>query len=319
MSIPRFLAGIVPVGLLILGAGLASGQDYPNKPIRIVTGATGGGSDFTARIAAQGISGPLGQSVVVENRTVLLATEAVAKAPSDGYTLVVNGNSLWILPMLQKTGYDATRDFSPISQLVREFTVLAVHPSLPVKSVKDLIALAKARKGELNYSTGAVGALSHLGMELFKSMAGVDIVHVPYKGGTAQTAALLSGEVQLTIADANWVMPQVKAGRLRALAVTSAQPTALVPGLPTVAELGLPGFEATSTTGIWAPAKTPEAIIKRLSQEIMRVFNQPDVKVKYSNAGVETVGNPPEQFAAFIKSDAARWGKVIKDAGIKLD
>ena len=319
MSIPRFLAGIVPVGLLILGAGLASGQDYPNKPIRIVTGATGGGSDFTARIAAQGISGPLGQSVVVENRTVLLATEAVAKAPSDGYTLVVNGNSLWILPMLQKTGYDATRDFSPISQLVREFTVLAVHPSLPVKSVKDLIALAKARKGELNYSTGAVGALSHLGMELFKSMAGVDIVHVPYKGGTAQTAALLSGEVQLTIADANWVMPQAKAGRLRALAVTSAQPTALVPGLPTVAELGLPGFEATSTTGIWAPAKTPEAIIKRLSQEIMRVFNQPDVKVKYSNAGVETVGNPPEQFAAFIKSDAARWGKVIKDAGIKLD
>jgi len=319
MLIPRFLAPIVPIGVMVLGAGMVFGQDYPNKTVRIITGAAGGGSDFTARVAAQGITGPLGQPVVVENRTVLLATEAVAKAPSDGYTLVVNGNSLWILPMLQKTGYEAIRDFSPISQLVREFTVLAVHPSLPVKSVKDLIALAKARKGELNYGIGAMGALSHLGMELFKSMAGVDIVVIPYKGGTAQTMALLGGEVQVVIADANWVIPQAKAGKLRALAVTSAQQTALVSGLPTVSESGLPGFEATSTTGIWAPAKTPEASIKRLSQEIMRVFNQQDVKEKYSTAGIETVGNSPEQFAAFIKSDTARWSKVIKDSGIKLD
>jgi tripartite-type tricarboxylate transporter receptor subunit TctC len=319
MLMARILGFMFRVGVMVLVAGMAVGQDYPNKTVRIITGAAGGGSDFTARVAAQGITGPLGQPVVVENRTVLLATEAVAKAPSDGYTLVVNGNSLWILPMLQKTGYEATRDFSPISQLVREFTVLAVHPSLPVKSVKDLIALAKARKGELNYGIGAMGALSHLGMELFKSMAGVDIVVVPYKGGTAQTLALLSGEVQVVIADANWVVPQAKAGKIRALAVTSGQQTALVSGLPTVSESGLPGFEATSTTGIWAPAKTSEAIIKRLSQELIRVFNQQDVKEKYANAGIETVGNSSEQFAAFIRADTARWTKVIKESGIKLD
>src|SRR5690349_11183108 len=189
------VATVGGVFALFAMAGVVTAQEYPNKTVRIITGASGGGSDFTARVAANGITGPLGQPVVVENRTVLLATEAVAKAPPDGYTLVVNGASLWILPLLQKTGYDTVRDFVPISQLVKEFTVLAVHPSLPVKNTKELIALAKSRPGQLNYGVGAVGALSHLGMELFKSMAGVNIVLVPYKGGTAQTIALLSGEV----------------------------------------------------------------------------------------------------------------------------
>ena len=319
MSFSRFAIGLFSTGVAILASGVTFGQNFPIKPIRIITGAAGGGSDFTARVAAQGLTGGLGQPVVVENRTVLLATEAVAKATPDGYTLVVNGNSLWILPMMQKTGYDAAKDFSPISQLVREYTVLAVQASLPVKSVSELIALAKSRKGQLNYSTGAIGALSHLGVELFKSMAGIDVVHIPYKGGTNQTAALLAGEVQLTIADANWVIPQAKAGKIRALAVTSAEPTPLVPGLPTVAASGLPGFEATSTTGIWAPAKTPAAAIKRMSQEIMRHYNQQEIKERYAVSGVEAVGNSPEQFAAFIKADTVRWSKVIKDAGIKME
>lgn len=316
----RFVAGMLSVGLMMLGAGVVFGQDYPNKTIRIVTATAGGGSDFTARIIAQGISGPLGQPVVVDNRTVLLAGEHVSKAPPDGYTLTVMGGSSLILPLLQKKAtYDAVRDFAPISLLVRTVNLVAVHPSLPVKSVKELIALAKARPGALNYSSSTVGASSHLGAELFKSMAGVNIVHVPYKGTGASITALISGEVQLTINDVGFIAPHVKSGRLRALAVTSDQPSVLAPGLPTVAASGVPGYELTGWTGMAAPAKTPGAIINRLHQEIVRVLNQPDVKEKYFNTGVETVGSSPEQFAAAMKSEVTQWSKVIKDAGIKVD
>ena len=318
MLIPRDAMGMVAVALSVVVGGTVFGQDYPNKPVRVIAGVAGSGSDFTARLVVPGLAAGLGQPVVVDNRTVLLAAEAVSKAAPDGYNLTINGASLWILSIFQKAPYDVA-DFSPISLLVSEINVLAVHPSVPVKSVKELIALAKARPGQLNHGTGATGAPSQLGGALLKSMAGVNIVDVFYKGTASRLGALISGEMQLGIFDASMVMPHVKSGRLKALAVTSAQPSALAPGLPTVAASGLPGFEATGMTGIWAPAKTPRPIINRLNQEVVRVLNLPDVKEKFFNAGVEVVGNSPEQFAAIIKSDTTKWFKLIKDVGIKAD
>ena len=320
MLLLRCVVSILSVGLTILGAGTVSGQDFPNKPIRIVTAGAGGGSDFTARLIAQGISAPLGQPVLVDNRGGgIIQGEFLSKSPPDGYGLTVTGNSFWIGPLLQKTPYDVVKDFAPISLISREVMVIAVHPSLPVKSVKELIALAKARPGALNYSSATLGSPQHLGAELFKSLAGVNIVNVPYKGGAPAITAVVSGEVQMSLIDSGAVAPHVKSGRLRALAVTSADPSALAAGLPTVAASGLPGYEATSMTAMFAPGKTPAAIINRLNQEIVRVLNLPDVKEKFLNAGAEIVASLPEQAAATLKSDIAKWSKVIKDAGIKAD
>jgi tripartite-type tricarboxylate transporter receptor subunit TctC len=214
--------------------------------------------------------------------------------------------------------YDALADFTPVTLTDRSPSVLNVHPSLPVKSVKELIALAKARPGELNYGSSGIGGASHLAGELFKYMAGVNIVWVGYKSGGHATTAVLSGEVQMQISDPNGIAPHVKAGRLRALAVTTLQPSPLVPGLPTVSESGVPGYEAAGLTGVFAPAKTPAAIINRLNQECARLLNQPEVKERLFNLGLEAVGNTSEQFIAIIKSDITRMGKVIKEAGIKI-
>ena len=315
----RFAVGIVSVGLLNLGASVVSGQDYPSKTIRIVTTSVGGGSDFVARILSQGISGPLGQPVIVENRTPsVFATETASKAPPDGYTFLVTGGALWIYPLLYKAPYDAISSFSPISLITREVFVLAVHPSVPVKSVKELIAFAKARPGELNYSSGSPGSTYHLAVELFKTMAGINMVHVVYKGGAPAVTSLVGGETQVTIHDAGFVTPHVKSGRLRALAVTSSTPSALVPGVPTLASV-VPGYEAVGATGMWAPAKTPTSVITRINQEVVRLLNQPDIKEKFLNGGTEPVANSPEQFSTMIKSDISRVSKVIKDANIKVE
>ena len=319
MPLSHFLGWIFPVGLIVVQTGAVSGQDYPSKPIRILTSAAGGGSDFTARQIAQGISGPLGQPVVVDNRGGgIIAAEVVSKSPPDGYALTVQGAALWIVPFLQKAPYDVS-DFSPIVQTERIVFIVAVHPSLPVKSVKELIALAKARPGELNYASVSIGGSTHLAVELFKSMAGVDIVHIPYKGAATAVPALLSGDVQLMIFDTGVLGPHIKLGKLRGLAVTSAQPSALFPALPTVAASGLSGYETVGMTGLFAPAKTPATIIDRLNQEIVRALNKPEVKERFLNAGLEIVGNSPEQFAATMKADMAKMGKVIKDAGIKVN
>ena len=316
----NFAVSIFPVGIMILGTSAVSGQDYPNKPIRIITGPAGAGSDLTARQIAQGISGPLGQPVITENRaSTFLAAEAVSKAPPDGYALVVQGASLWIQPLLRKMPYDVVRDFSPISLLAREVSIVAVHPSVPAQSVKELIALAKARPGELNYSLSSIGGAGHLAAELFKAMAGVNIVSVAYKGTSPAVTGVVAGEVQFTVADAALAAPHVKSGKLRALAVTSAEPTALAPGLPTVAASGVPGYEAIGVTGILAPAKTPGALINRLNQEVLRFLRLPDAKERLLNGGEETVGSSPEQFAAKITTDIAKIGKLIKDLGIKVN
>jgi len=318
MPIPRFPAALLWVGVSLLGTSLVSAQEYPHKPIRIITTAAGGGNDFVARLIAQGIAGPLGQPVIVDNRgTSILAAEAASKAPPDGYTLSVAGGGLWTIPLLQQVPYDPVRDFVPITLVMSSPSILAVHPALPVRSVKELIALAKSRPGELNYGSSGTGTSGNLAAELFKAMAGVNIVHIPYKGTAPSIMAVISGEAQVTIYDAGLVGPHVKSGKLKALAVTSAEPSQLAPGLPTVAASGLPGYEAVSMTGLFAPGKTPPAIVNRLNHEMVRVIQLPDVKERFLNAGSEPIGNSPEQFAVIIKADMARVGKVIKDAGIR--
>ena len=326
MSRPHVVLLPVLAGLMCLNAGevsaqgAGSGQAYPTKPIRIVTSPAGGGGDFTARLIAQAISGPLGQPVIIDNRGPgFIPGEVASKAPPDGYTLLVNGSTLWVFPLLRKAPYDPVRDFAPIAVAERTVFIVAVHPSMPAKSIKELISLAKARPGELNYGSGSVGSTNHLGVALFASMAGINIVHVPSKGPQLAITAQIGGETQLTIFDAGLLLPHVKSGRLRALAVTSADPSVLVPGVPTVAASGIPGYQATGTTAVLAPANTPTAIITRLNEEIVRGLNRPEIKQQFLNAMVETVASSPEQLAATMKSDMAKMSKVIQDAGIKVE
>ena len=314
-----FVHAIVAV-VLITGAHAVSAQTYPTKPVRIVTANVGGGTDFVSRLIAQGISGPLGQQVIVDNRASgVIPGDIVAKAAPDGYTLLVAGGILWIAPLLQKTPYDPLKDFAPITLPVTAPAFLVVHPSLPVKSVRQLVALAKSRPGELNYGSTGTGSSTHLAAELFKSMAGVNIVRIPYKGGGPATVGLIGGEVQLMFATAGSVTPHVKSGKLRMLAVTSARPSALAPDLPTIAASGLPGYEADTTYAVLAPAGTPAAIVKQLNHEIVRALNRPDMREKFLNAGVDVVGSTPEQLTAAMSGEVSRLGKVIRDAGIRIE
>jgi tripartite-type tricarboxylate transporter receptor subunit TctC len=320
MPKPCFLVWIFLLGMAILGAGLACGQNYPNKPIRIVTSEPGGGSDFTARVLAQGLTVSLGQQVIVDNRAgTITATQIMTKAAADGYTLLSYNNSLWTLPLLQKMFYDPVRDFSPIILATRSPNILVVHPSVPVHSVRELIAFAKASPGKLNYASGTVGSSNHLAAELFKALAGVNIARIAYKGSGFAVSDLIGGQVQLMFATAGSVAQHVKSGRLRALAVTSAQPSALAPGLPTLAASGVPGYESVTMYGMYAPANSPAMLINRLNREADRFLDMPDTKERFFNAGVETVGGSPQDFAAAIKSDMARLGKLIKDTGIRAE
>ena len=317
MLIPRFIAWALFVGLGALNAVGVRGQSYPNKPIRIFTSPAGGGNDFVARFIAQGITGPLGQPVIVENRAPLIALESAVKAPPDGYTMLFQGNVVWLMPLLRgNVSYDVMRDLSPITCAAAAPAIIAAHPSLPVKSVKELIALAKARPGQINFSTAAVGSAAHLAMELFKVMTSTNLTHIPYKGGGGAMIAALTGEVQLTVGNVGPIAPLMKSGKLKGLAITSAQPSALMPGLPTVAASGVPGFESVVWAVAFAPAKTPEAVINRLNQEIVRVLNQPEAKKQLLDYGTEVVASSQAEIVAKIKSEITTMGKVIKDAGI---
>jgi len=316
----RLVALLLGFSMATLNASEVFGQDYPIKPIRIVSGELGGNVDFNARLIEPALTSALGQQVIVDNRpTGIIVGDIVAKAPPDGYTLLVAGGILWIGALLQKVPYDPVIDFSPISLTTSSPTVLVVHPLVAANSVKELIALAKSKPGELNYGSAGPGSAPHLAAELFKAMAGVNIVRISYRGAGPALNDLLGGQVQLMFSPASPAMPHVKSGRLRALAVTSLQPSALLPGVPTVASSGVPGYESSTIVGILAPAKTPDAIINRLNQAIVRSLNTPDVKQKSLNAGMEVVGSTPEQFAATMKSEMARLGKVIKDTGIRAE
>ena len=300
--------------------GFAQSQAYPTKYIRIVTAGVGGGNDWLARLIAQGITGPLGQPVIVENRGGgVIPGEVVSRAPADGYTLLAMSGGLWVGQLLRKTPYDVLRDFVPITLADRAPNIVVVHPSVPVKSVKELIALAKAKPGMLNYSSAGTASSSHLSGELFKALAGVQMVNIQYKNNSQETVDLLAGNVQLAFATASVVIPQVRAGKLRALAVTSAQPSVLAPDLPTVASAGLPGYESESLHAVFAPAGTADAIVKRLNDEIVKLLKAPAVREQFVATGVEAVGSSPEELAALVRAEMVRWSAVIKQAGIHAE
>ncbi len=306
-------------GLALASAGTALAQSFPVKPIRIVTYPPGGGTDFASRLIAQGLTAGSGWQVVVDNRPGgVIQGELLAAAPADGYTLLLNGSSLWLAPFMQdNVPYDPVKDFAPITLAAISPNILVAHPLLPVKSVRELIALAKARPADLNYGSGPTGTPNHLAGELLKVMAGINIVRVNYKGIGPALTALIAGEVQLSLGNPGAVAAFIKARRLKALAVTSAEPSKLFPELLTVAAAGLHGFEVVSIHGIFAPAKTPAAIVSRLNQEIVKTLNHPEVKEKFSVAGTEAVGSSPEQLAAKLKSEMATLGKIIRDSSIR--
>ncbi len=306
----------------LLTSAVACAQNYPVKPIRVVTAEPGGGNDLVARMIGQAITPRLGQQWIIDNRGGaggLIAIEIAAKAPADGYTLLVYAGNVWTIPLLRKNVHYEVRDFAPITWAARSPSTLVVHPSVPVHSVRDLIGLAKARPGQLSYGSGGIGTSTHLAAELFKSMAKVDILWVPYKGNGPAMNDLISGQVQLMFGTACTVAPHIKSARVRAIAVTSTEPSILAPGLPTVAASGLPGYESISIYGVYAPAGTPEAIIWQLNRAIVAVLNMPEIRERFFSVGMEAVGSTPEQFGATIRADTARLRKVINEAGIRGD
>lgn len=305
-------------------AGLAQAQTYPSKPIRIIVPfPTGGGVDLAARIIGQKLNEALGRPVIVDNRTGAaghIGTEIAARSVPDGYTLVMGSlGPLAIDPSLYPgLPYDPVKDFSPIALVASTIYALVVHPDVPAKSVEELIALAKANPGKLNYASSGTGTPPHLFMEHFMTSAG-KMSHIPYKGAGPALTDLLGGQVQVFFADVIAIRPYLESSRLRALAVTSARRARTTPNLPTMAEAGLPGFVATSWTGVLAPAGTPQAIVTRLNAEIARVLPLPEIAASLGGDGSEFGKNTPDDFAAFMRSERARWRKVIDAAGVKLD
>ena len=316
VAVTRLFAQL-SAAVLIAGAPAASGQLHPNKPIRLVTSGIGGGTDFAARLVASGLNASLGQPVVVENRgSSVVPGDTVAKALPDGHTLLVtSGGILWVMPLFQKVPYDAVKDFAPVTLTASFPSVLTVNASVPAGSVKEFIAIAKARPGGLNYVMTAEGGSGHLSAALFQVMAGINMVPVPYKNTGTAITDLVSGQVQVFFSAAGPIMPHVKSGKLRALGITSARASTLVPDVPTIAAT-LPGYDMEAVYCIFAPAKTPAAIIGRLNREIGRVLAQADVKERFLAAGIEPRASTPEELGALRKDDIARVGKLIKDAGI---
>jgi len=308
--------------LMALGVSSVWSQAYPVKPVRILTGAPGGGNDTTSRLVANVLSAGLGQTFMVENRPGIgvIPAQALAESRPDGYTLLVYANTVWLLPFLRDSvPYDPVKDFAPVTLTAVLPQLLVVHPNLPVKNVKDLVALAKSRPGELNFSTSGVGSANHLAGALFMSMTKVKLIHVPYRGTALGTTDLIAGRVELSFPTAASVAPHVNAGKLKALAITTARPSPLFPDVPTMASAGLPGYEAAAMLGMFARAGTPAAIIDRLQQEFSKALAKPETKEAFLKAGMEPVGNTPDQFATIVKNDMARMGKVIKEAGIRTE
>ncbi len=315
-------ASILFAAMMALPAGVTWAQaGYPVKPVRLVVPSSpGGGTDITARILAPKLTERLGQQVVVENRAgagTMIGTEIVAKSAPDGYTLLMGLSTLAINPaMYKKVPYDSVRDFAPISQVIAAPNMLVVHPSVPARTVKELIAFARARPGQLNYASAGHGTNPHLSMELFLSMTGLKVVHIPYKGLAPGIVDLLAGHVTLATATMLTGLPHVKSGRLRLLGTTGAKRAAVLPDQPTVAEAGVPGYEASQWYGVLAPAQTPKEIVARLHAEIVRILQAPDMRQKLAADGTDPVGSSPDEFARYIKSELTKWGKVARDAGI---
>ncbi len=292
---------------------------FPDKPLRIVTSEAGGGNDVPARIIAQGLTQALGQQVVVENRpSGVIPAETVAHATANGYTLLFNNNALWTAPLIQQVSYDVARDFVPVVLVARAVNVLVVSPALPAKSPVELIALAKAKPGALNYGSSGTGASNHLAAEMFRTMAHIEIVRINYKWAGPGLTALIAGELQLMFPTAGAVTPHVKAARVRALAVTSPAPTPLFPGVPSLAAT-LPGYESLALYGLFAPAGTSRAIVDRLNREVAGFVARSETREKFANAGMEAAGGTPAELASTVQAEISRMRKVVADARIRGD
>ena len=318
----RIMASFVSAAVLATGAAGALAQTYPTKPVRIIVPfAPGGATDMLARVVAQNLSQSLGQSVLVENRpgaATNIGADAVAKAEPDGHTLLIGTLALVVNPALfPSMPYAWDKDLRPVSMIGFVPNLLVVNPSLPVKSVAELIAYGKANPGKLTFGSAGSGGAVHLSGELFKIMSGVDMVHVPYKGSAPAVTDLIGGNLDLIFDNLPSVVPHVRSGKLRGLAVTSSKPSASAPEFPPVADSGLPGYEMLPWNGIFAPAGTPEPIITRLNAELKKILALPEVKESLTSRGVELVGDSPQEFAAFLKKESERWQDLVRKAGIK--
>ncbi len=306
-------------------SGGAGAQGWPEKPVRFIVGFTPGGpSDILARALGQKLADLRGQQVVIENRPGAggnIAAELVAKSAPDGATWLLGNNSILATnqSLYRSLGYDPVKDFAPVALVAIQPNILVVNPNVPAGSVKELIALAKAKPGELNYASSGSGAAAHLAGELFKAMTGVDMVHVPYKGAQPALTDVIAGQAQLMFATSASVIPYIKAGRLRALAVTTARRSAAVPELPTLSEAGVPGFEAITWHGVVVPGATPEPLVERLNRDIVKVLRLPDLRERLESLGAEVVAGTPRDFADYIAREIPKWTKVVKDSGARAE
>ncbi|MDB5927915.1 MAG: hypothetical protein JWN13_6851 [Betaproteobacteria bacterium] len=311
------------VGMLFV-CGFAAAQSYPGKPVRmLVPFPPGGGTDYTARLISQKLTEIWGQQVIVDNRpgaSTTIASEIVAKAPADGYTLIMGSTNHTINPSLYpRIPYDTIKDFAPVTVAVTASYVLVVHPSLPAKTVKELIALARARPAEINYASSGSSGPQHIAGELFKLMAKVDMTHVPYKGGGPAVVALLGGHVQAQFSTPVSALPHVRTGKLRALGVTSLKRSDAIPEVPTISEAALPGYEAVTWWGILAPARTPREIVNKIHADTVKALQMPDTLEKLAREGVNPAGTTPEQFATMIQDEMVKMAKIVKAANMKID
>lgn len=319
----RFANSVAFVGAC--AGAIANAQPYPVKPIRLIVPFTPGGiNDFAARSVSARLTDALGQAVVVDNRPGaggIVGTELAARAPADGYTLIAGSVATHAINMslYQRLPYDVLRDFAPVTKLVDASNLLVVHPSLPAQSVRELIALAKAHPGQINYASSGSGTSPHLAGELFKALAKVDLTHVPYKSAGPAVTDLLGGHIGVMFATMPSALPQAKAGKLRALAVTGRTRIASAPELPTVAEAGVPGYEVSGWSGMFAPAGTPREIVARLHAEAAKILRLPETKERFLAQGAEPGGEPPGEFAAFVKSEIGKWAGVVKLSGARAE
>lgn len=310
---------------LAQSASTGSGQAYPDKAVRMVVpfAAGAGSNDIMARLLAQKLSDNFGQQVVVDNRpgaSGIIGTDIVAKAQPDGYTVLMMSLTLTVNPSLfKKLPYNTEKDLTPVTAVASAPLMLVTHPSLPVKSVREFIAYAKANPGKLNFGSGGPGTTPHLAGEMLKTMAGIQVIHVPYKGGAPALADLVGGQIQFMCENIPGTLPFVKAGRLRALAITDTKRSPLLPEMPTLDESGLKGYEIVGWNGLFVPAGTPPVVVNKLHAAVVKALALPDVRERLATMGADGIGNTPQQFTAFIKAEIAKWAKVVKDAGIKIE
>ena len=315
---------LIIIAGILLCAGRTMAQDYPAKPIRfIIPLAPGGGGDILARSIAQKLNEKWGQPVIVDNRPGgggVIGTEVVAKAPADGYTILMIATNHTVNPsLIPKLPYDAIADFAPVTQLTASPNILVLHPSLPAASLKELIALARQRPGQLNYSSAGNGTAGHLAAELMKMMAKIDVVHVPYKAAPQALSDLVSGQIQLQFSNLMTALPHVKSGRLRGIAVTTLQRSPAIPELPTMDQAGLRGYRVDQTYGVVAPGRTPAPIVAKLNSEIVNILKSPDIGQRMSAEGAMLVGNTPQEYLEYLKAELQKWTRVVKEVGIRLD